>query len=155
MWFLVHQIAFSASDYDVWAFTFDATGAVYASAVVETSTGSWTNPRCAALPGSNVFLVVAEVATVNPRIVVARRVTHNFGLISTDATTINVGGAITGDLTAPDVGGDPYPGTPAYFCVVFTHALAGLEGNRLPARVPHGRPGGHGPDVLRARGRNQ
>ncbi len=127
-WFFVYQTAQSAGDYDIFALALDATGTSVFSASVELSEGSWTNPRCAALPSSNVFLVVAEVAAVSPKIVVARRVNqHIFGGISADPTLINVGGSIAGDLTAPDVGGDPYPGTPAYFCVVFTHALGGLE----------------------------
>lgn len=126
VWVLVFQIANSATDSDVYVSKYTAGGAWQASAIVDVSPASWRNPRCASLPDAHQFMVVAEETTATPKRVVARRYLLTSG-IAPDLTVIDVAGAIAGDVTAPDVGGDPYPGSPAYFCVVFTHALPNLE----------------------------
>lgn len=148
-WFVVYQQPFSGTDYDLIGYTFDTSGAVYGAAQIEGSTSSWLNPRCAAVPTSQRILVVAEVTNVVPKVAVARLVSNQGGLIQALPTVLNVAGTTSGDVTAPDVGGDPYPGSPAYFCVVFNDQINALErevGYRLIS--PSGTLVGTGPTFL-------
>ena len=123
VWLFVYETVFSASDHDIVAKMYSATGTLTATATVDASTLLWAAPRIAYLHGAQQFLCVAAVGTTGSRNIRGRTVEPN-GTIITQGSQFTISDASAGEKFRPDVGGDPYPFAGAsWYCVVWEHAV--------------------------------
>jgi hypothetical protein len=119
------QHKFSATDNDVYCQLHDTSGALVAGSGVwtDSTTVSWSAPRCANQNVDHKFLVVAEVGAAGARIVRGRvRNADN-----TQSAQFDISGPESGEKFAPDVGGDSYAIAPAYFCVAYERAFSATD----------------------------
>lgn len=123
VWMAVYEEDFSAADTDVVVKMLNGSGFTVASTYVDLTTSSWKKPRIANNGTSHEFLAVAERSSSTPKSVMGRRVIPNGTIISV-GSQFDIGGALPGDKTSPDVGGDPRTNAVAHFCVVFEHTLS-------------------------------
>jgi hypothetical protein len=145
VWLAVYESVFSATDTDVFARMLGATGTTIATGWIDFTSNSWRRPRCANNNAGHQFLVVAEVTNLVPHAVQGRLAQPN-GTILTLGAQFDIGGSAAGDKLTPDVGGDPFPTTPSFFCVTFQHTLSSSDsevGYRLVTSA--GAPVGAGP----------
>jgi len=127
-WFVAYQYVFSATDNDIYGVTLSTSGTTLTTGWVDSSSNSWSAPRCAANWGNNQVLVVAERPTLVPKGVWGRTVVVS-GVVFSLGTPFDIGGTSPGDKTAPDVGGDPFAGTASYYCVAWQHVIATDDSN--------------------------
>ena len=123
---IVYEEAYSATDHDIGARAFDANGIPIPNsmAYIDYTSTWWANPKVANSNLYDQFLVVAE-----------KKVTLGGGFQTTEiwgrtryaaqqfvmGPQFQIGSAAfhAGPLTHPDVGGDPSPYGPTYYCVVY------------------------------------
>jgi hypothetical protein len=120
----VYEEAYSATDHDVRYVTTNMSGATLFQGYVDGSTDNWGNPRVANNNVANQFLAVAQVGAAGSRVIKGRTfaaVDMAFSPVST------VSGPNTTDATVPEVGGDPSPYAPSYYCVVYEDAYSLLD----------------------------
>jgi hypothetical protein len=125
-WLAVWEETFSSVDTDAYCRLFDSQGHTMANGVIDFTTASWVSPRCANLAAAHQFLAVAGVTTGTLKNVLARTVVQN-GAQLTISNSFDVSAGTSGDRINPDVGGDPYLGTPSFYCVVFEHVISSTQ----------------------------
>jgi hypothetical protein len=117
-WITVYEEAISASDHDVLAVISETNGLAipFGLYYIDNTAENWTKPRVANNRSGEQFLIVAEVGTVGSRSIRGRTL---------HADGVGMGGKFTisaqdiGDVTHPDVGGDPGTVGASYYCVVW------------------------------------
>jgi hypothetical protein len=113
------ETIFSAADHDVWADVYDPAGnPLYVGGWIDTTATFWGRPRSANHGASNRFLVVAHTvnATTGRVEVWGRTRSATSALLSAQ---FKITGASSYDVMFPDVGGDPHPSGPSFFCVAY------------------------------------
>ena len=106
----------SATDEDCLALLTDATHATIGSSVgIDITTENWSNPRVAANANSRRFLITSRVGS-GAASTISSRLLNDTGFLHPKVTLLGPGPTLVGQV---DVGGDPYPSTSAYFCVVW------------------------------------
>jgi hypothetical protein len=121
----VYEEVFSSSDHDVRYRLLDGNGASQTTGYIDGSLSSfWANPAVAITddPFGPRFLVVAQVGSA-PNRTIQGRLLNIIGQITSSAFTISSSDQ-TGDKLNPDVGGDPYNGGGAFFCVVWERVFS-------------------------------
>lgn len=121
----------SATDQDVWAQLVDDASAPIGSAFTIDFTGlDWLAPAVAGNQNSQGFLCVSEVRSGTLYYIAGRRIDGVLGAVNGAQFDIERDGVVglTGNNFRPDVGGDFFPGTAAYYSVVFEKEVA--PGNR-------------------------
>jgi hypothetical protein len=123
VWVFVYEQVFSASDHDVYVKEYPANGGpAIASTTVDFTGDSWVRPRVADLAFPHLFLAVAGVtASSNGARTVKGRTVQPNGTLLTLSAQFSISGSLTGSCIRPVVGGDPFPGTSAFWCVAFEH----------------------------------
>ncbi|MCP3914275.1 MAG: hypothetical protein GY711_01830 [bacterium] len=104
-------------DTDIYYRQLDAAGVLMREGYVEQGPMDWTRPKVASHNFANKFLVVAEQDNGGFKTVVVRTIDALGGPLGV------VQGIDSTEFVSqeePDVGGDFFDGTPAYFCVVWT-----------------------------------
>ncbi len=118
VWLVVYERTFSASDTDLLARVFTASGTTIYEGAIDLSTQMWQRPRVANLAAAKQFLAVAEVTEGGAKSVRGRTIEPAGTILSFGAKfTISEPGSA--DKLRPDVGGDPYETQPSYYCVVY------------------------------------
>jgi hypothetical protein len=110
---------FSASDHDVWADMYDASGSpLYRGDWIDATAAYWGHPRSASNGATDRFLIVAHVvnSTTGRVEIWGRTRSAQTALLS---APFKITGGSTFDVLYPDVGGDPYPTGPSHFLVVY------------------------------------
>jgi hypothetical protein len=117
---IAYQETFSATDHDIFAQLRDSNGVVFAANFLDISSENWLSPQTANLNNFNQFICVAQCDNVlgSPGTVIRGLTVEaatfaqgfKFNISTTDAT---------GDKILADVGGDPYDGGDAFYCVVW------------------------------------
>ncbi|MBK7875602.1 MAG: hypothetical protein IPJ77_07600 [Planctomycetes bacterium] len=125
-WLVVYEQTYSATDTDIYAKFLSANGAVLLTGTVDFTTVAWHSPRCANLAAAQQFLVVAEVESGLNRIVKGRTIEPS-GAIFVQSAQFDVSDASAGNKILPDVGGDPFPGEPSYYCVVWEQDVSSTD----------------------------
>jgi len=138
VWVVAYELVFSASDHDVIAKMYSATGTLIATASVDVTADSWVRPRIANLAFPHQFLVAAGVtASSNGAKTVKGRTVQPNGTILTVNPQFSVSGTLTGACIRPDVGGDPFQGPQAFYCVVFQQDTPGLTHDNPDQRIAY------------------
>jgi hypothetical protein len=119
-WLVTFEEAFSATDHDIWAETRDANGDPIAGsgAYIDRSVDDWRLAKCAGNNVADNFLVVAQRRPVGGT---AWAIWGRTRAAATGAMggQFQISGTESGDKVAPDVGGDPNPVGPTWYCVVW------------------------------------
>lgn len=114
----VYNVLYSANDYDVGSYATDRFGNVWAGTFLWTdfTSAHWVQPRVAHHGATDRFLIAAQVGQPGARAVWGhvRTIYNNPGLAPAQLTPTD-----SFDKFNVDVGGDPYPTPPSYFCVVY------------------------------------
>jgi hypothetical protein len=118
VWIAVYEQTFSATDTDVYAWTFTNSGAFLVSGYIDLTSAAWSKPRCADLAAAQQFLVVCEITSASPHMVMGRTVTPTGILLVTSPQFVIASDGVNA-MVHPEVGGDPYPSLPSYYCVVY------------------------------------
>ncbi|MBI4880513.1 MAG: hypothetical protein HY812_12765, partial [Planctomycetes bacterium] len=114
-----YEYAFSASSHGVYVVRFSLVDGSPVGAPVQVASGSdnWRLPKIAYNEAGNQFLVVAEAGASGSRTIRGRTLD---GTSSYPGAQFTISTAASGsEFIKPDVGGDPNPQGPTYFCVVF------------------------------------
>jgi hypothetical protein len=123
--FVCWEQIYSASDHDVLCELIDSGGAVYSAFYADFTASYWARPRCAHITAGDRVLVAAEVGTSGSRSIWGRatQVAQPSSPVSTGQFEIS-DPLTQGEKFHLDVGGDPYPHPPSYFCVVYENTIA-------------------------------
>jgi hypothetical protein len=122
------QRTWSAIDEDCYIAVYDnAWNVVTGPFAVDFTVENWLMPRVASNQSSSTFLVVGQVNSGANYWVAGRTLTTASTL--SGKFDIERAGVIgnPGNTLEPDVGGDPYPIAPSYFCVVFTKEVTATD----------------------------
>jgi len=117
----VYEETVTATDHDVYSQVISLTGVAGPGAYVDSSTTDWRGPSVGNLNAYDQFLVAGSVGNVvgfSSRIVRGRTTPATgptYGTVFNISTTVDS----TGHKTNVSVGGDPFSGFPAYYCVAF------------------------------------
>lgn len=128
---IVWRREWSATDHDAWAQVFDSSQtAVAPEFTIDFTSLDWLSPAVAGNNFSQNFLCVSDVRTGTLYYIAGRRIDGNLGVVLGNQFDIERNGVVglAGNNFRPDVGGDFYPGTLAYWGVVFEKEVA--AGNR-------------------------
>lgn len=128
VWVVVYEHVFSATDHDIVAKMYSATGVLITTANVDFTSDSWIGPRIASHLSAHRFLVVAgsTAASGGAKTIRGRIVEANGTLLTMDPQ-IPVSGVLSGDCVDPDVGGHGSASTPGSFCVVWERDISTLD----------------------------
>jgi hypothetical protein len=117
---------YSATDLDVWAEMFDPNTSfpiAGSGAYIDFTTDSWSDPKCANNRATGQFLVVASRYGAQYEIWGRTREAES----TTQSAQFQVSSGL-GNKWLPTVGGDPFSGTPSYYCVAWTREYtAGVD----------------------------
>ena len=122
------QRTWSATDEDCFAAVYDTSWTLLAGpTAIDYTSENWLKPRAASNAAARNFLVVAQVNFGAAYWVAGRTVTE--GAVAAPTIDIERAGVVgnPGNTLTPDVGGDPYPIAPAYYCVVFTKEVTATD----------------------------
>jgi hypothetical protein len=115
---------YNATDHDVYAVLSDGAGNLSYGGYIDYTTTYWAHPRSAHLYVGDRFLVAAEVGDPSGAARTVWGVVRDAFLgFSSAQFQISEPGAF-GEQLHPDVGADPYPFAPSYFCVVWERVYA-------------------------------
>ncbi|MCU0863914.1 MAG: hypothetical protein MUC36_08990 [Planctomycetes bacterium] len=118
-WHVSYNQFFANGDWDCYTQRLSAAFVpVGTRAVIDFTAANIFRPKIAHLRGSNVSLVVAENRLTPIKVI--GRIVDNAGVLTTGQFDIASVGV---DSSFPDVGGDPFGLSPAYFTVVWDHAF--------------------------------
>ncbi len=118
-WAVTYEETYSSTDHDIYAQLVDASGSTILSGAVDFTTNYWSTPDIANNRSAGQFLVVAGFGSPSSgqRTIWGRQF---------DAASLTLGPQFpispsdkSGDKFWPHVGGDPFPGGPSYYCVVW------------------------------------
>lgn len=115
---IVWNREFSATDHDTWSELFDVTNGfpiVGSGQYIDFTTSSWTGAKVANNRSQSQFLVVAS-RTSGASVEIWGRTREAESNTQSSQFQISSG---SGAKLAPDVGGDPFPGAAAWYCVVW------------------------------------
>jgi hypothetical protein len=126
VWIVVYEQTFSATDTDVYVKSYTNSGTLLVSGYVDLSSASWSTPRCADLAAAQQFLVVCEVTSASPHMVMARTVTPT-GTLLLAGPQILIASDSVDAMVHPEVGGDPYLLQPSYYCVTYEEDSASTK----------------------------
>jgi hypothetical protein len=134
--FVCWEWVYSASDHDLYGELIDPNGSVYSGFYLDYSSTNWARPRCAHLTAGDRVLVVAEVGPSGARSVWCRavQVGQPTAPVVTNPVEISEPTA-QGEKFHAEVGGDPFPYTPSYFCVVYERGFAANDHDILARLV--------------------
>ncbi len=122
---VVYQRTWSATDQDCYAEALDANldRVNLFTLVLDATAESWISPEVASSQFAGNYLVVAQSSLGGITFIVSRLVNGN-GTVTSQVVDVERAGSVglPGNNFAPDVGGDPFGGTLAYYCVVWQHA---------------------------------
>ncbi len=123
----VYNVYFSANDYDVGSHATDRFGNVWAGSFMWTdfTAAHWVRPRIAHNAAADNFLIAAQVGQPGLRAIWGQ-VRKIYNSATPPAPTV-MSGPEVGDKFNVDVGGDPYPSTPSYFCLVYQRSTSASE----------------------------
>ena len=127
---VVWEREWSATDHDIWAQLYDgAMSAVGSSFAIDATTLDWREPAVAGNEFSLSFLAVGQVRAGNTFYIAGRRIAGTSGVIGPqfDIERGGLVGHFPGNNYRPDVGGDFFPSTQAYWCVVWQHETTGSD----------------------------
>jgi hypothetical protein len=128
IWLVVYAETFSATDVDVYARAYSDTGAFDGQVTVDVTSDAWTSPRCADNAANHQFLVVSERTSSTPHTIRGRIVHPNGTLLTLDPQFDVSDNSVSGDKSAPSVGGDPFvSSTNSFYCVAYVHALSASD----------------------------
>lgn len=122
---IVWEREWSAADHDVWAQLYDgAMSPVGSTFAIDTTILDWREPAVAGNEFSLSFLAVGQVQSSSLFYIAGRRIAGTSGVIGAqfDIERDGLVGHYPGNNYRPDVGGDFFPSTQAYWCVVFEHS---------------------------------
>jgi hypothetical protein len=133
VWLVVYEQTFSATDTDVYVKSYSNSGTLLESGYVDFTTTAWSRPRCADLAAAAQFLVVSEITSTSPHMVMGRTVQPD-GAIFLFGPQFVIASSPSNAMVLPDVGGDPYPLLPSYYCVVYEEDGGGYD-DRIAVRL--------------------
>jgi len=117
-WCVVYEEYFASGDSDVFVSFFPNAGAPVTGYYLDLSADDWTHTRVANLAAYQQFMVVSGVESVTQQFTIQGRTISGTG--APQAQFLVAGGSgQTGVVSSPDIGGDPYPIAPSYYCVVY------------------------------------
>lgn len=123
----VYNVYFSANDYDVGSHATDRFGNVWAGSFMWTdfTSAHWVRPRVAHNAAADNFLIAAQVGQPGFRSIWGQ-VRKIYNTTTPPAPSV-MSGPEVGEKFNVDVGGDPYPSTPSYFCLVYQRSTSATE----------------------------
>ncbi|MCC7012684.1 MAG: hypothetical protein IT454_09005 [Planctomycetes bacterium] len=121
-WCVTWTNVWSASDHDVFARLATGNYQLLTTLTIDFTSETWTTPKIANNNATDSFLIVAAVVPSSGISEIRGRIVHPGSQIVDPA--FNVTPADGAYRNWPDVGGDPYPASPSYFCVVFQRAVS-------------------------------
>lgn len=119
---VVSEEIFSATDHDVFVRTINALGATVTTGYVDYTTSAWAAPKIANNRIAAQFLCVAEKTLSGGATVIFGRTVQPTNPISM-GVQFQISGFELGLKTHPDVGGDPSPSSPTYYCVCWQSTI--------------------------------
>ena len=124
---IVYQRTWSSTDQDCFAEALDANldRVNPFTLVLDATAENWIGPEVASSQFAGNYLVVAQSTLGGIAFIVSRLVNGN-GTVTSQVVDVERAGPVglPGNNFAPDVGGDPFVGTLAYYCVVWQHATS-------------------------------
>jgi hypothetical protein len=132
VWIVVYEQTFTATDTDVYVKSYTNSGTLLVSGYVDLSSAAWSTPRCADLAAAQQFLVVCEVTSTSPHMVMARTITPA-GILLLAGPQILIASDSADAMVHPEVGGDPYLSQPSYYCVTYEEDSASTK--RIAVRL--------------------
>jgi hypothetical protein len=133
-WIVVYEETFAGNtDTDVYAVTFTNTGTPIGTVYVDLTTTAWSNPRVANLAAAQQFLVVSEITSTTPHTIMGLTI-QPMGSYYLLSLQFVIASSATNAMVHPDVGGDPFPQQPSYYCVVYEED-AGGNNDRIAVRL--------------------
>lgn len=124
---VVYQRTWSSTDQDCFAEALDANldRVNQFTLVLDSTAENWLSPEVASSQFAGNYLVVAQSSLGGITFIVSRLVNGN-GTVTSQVVDVERAGSVglPGNNFAPDVGGDPFGGTLAYYCVVWQHATS-------------------------------
>lgn len=118
IWLTVYESIFNAVDHDVVGQRHSTSGSLSGLAIVDATLADWRTPAVANNNVDDQFLVVAAVGAAPTRQIRARTVEATASLNMSASFRVD-DPASTGDVYAPDVGGDPSTNGPTFYAVVW------------------------------------
>ena len=117
---VVWEEVWSGTDRDAYSALMDSQGVLIpnSEATIDFTSDCWANPSVANNQIANNFLIAAQTSSACASDWIIEGRTREAGSNST-GTQFVISGAFAGDKLRPDVGGDPNPVGPTYFCVVW------------------------------------
>jgi hypothetical protein len=122
VYLIVEEEKFASPDDDVFVTRVSGAGAIVGTGYADISSADWQRPKVANLNAYDQFLVVASARdgfTAFGQRFIAGRQTPASSLSFGAKFPISPASGYWGDMVNPDVGGDPYPTAPAYYCVAW------------------------------------
>jgi hypothetical protein len=127
-WLVVYGELATAGDQDVYYTILNAGGTSMWGGYLNANDASWWSPSCANLNAADQFLVACHVSANNTDTIRGRTVQAN---ISSVGNEFFISGSESGGKFAPDVGGDPFPFSPSYYCVAYQREYSGSDDDIL------------------------
>lgn len=118
----VYEEAYSATDHDIFVATFDALAQTISTDYIDYTTSYWAAPKIANNRIAAQFLVVAEKTLSGGATVIFGRTVQPTIPLAMGAQ-FQISGAELGLKSHPDVGGDPSPYSPTYYCVCWQSTI--------------------------------
>jgi hypothetical protein len=115
-WLAVYEERVTVSDNDAYWVMCNAAGAGMWGGYINSDTNSWDNVRCANLRSAQQFMAVGAVYNGSSSNIRGRQISAAIFSISGEIT---ISGSDSGNKGQPQIGGDPYPTAPAYYCVSY------------------------------------
>ncbi len=124
-WLVAYEEVYSATDHDIRVRIMNYDGTVRHDRYVDFTTAHWTAPRCAGLTYVSQCLVVA---TRSPGTSSSAVVGREVGMLDLPMySQITISRASDGRALNPVVGGDPYAGPIAYYCVAYERVYSATD----------------------------
>ncbi|MCP3914451.1 MAG: hypothetical protein GY711_02715 [bacterium] len=134
VFYIVWERIFSATDHDIYGRTFTSAGVAVALGgdYIDITGDDWREPKVANNQIADQFLVVATEGPAGSRVISGR--TRDAGTI-TQGSQFQISGSASGEKVHPDVGGDPSPFGPTYYCVTWERVFNSGVDHDVHARL--------------------
>ena len=124
---VVYEEVFNSLDHDVPYKLLSSTGAFVAGGYIDVTSVYWAEPAVANVSSADQFMCVASIGIPGngPRIIYGNAVSASNGGVGLQIPVST--SDETGDMFAPDIGGNPNPNGPTYSLAVWQRALSSSD----------------------------
>ncbi len=135
-WLAVYIEVVTASDNDAYWVLCNSAGVGMWGGYIDASSNRWFNVRCANVRSSQQFMAVGSVDNGSGSNIRGRQISAAIYSIGSEIT---ISGSESGNKGGPQIGGDPYPFGPAYYCVTYDRYYSPSDNDILARLVsPNG-----------------